>query len=84
METYNAFISLVKSYALKSIAGLGGIKAWVAKMILNYAIKLLQKIGVKVSENLKAKKELEEYEKIINNPNTTIEERRQADKDFLN
>lgn len=83
MEMYNAFIELVKAYALKSIAGLGGIKAWVAKLVLNFIIKTLKKIGIQVSENLKAKKELEEYEKKLNDPNASLEDRKEADKDFL-
>lgn len=83
MEVFNAFIALVKSYALKSIAGLSGFRAWVAKIIINQVVKILQKIGVKVAEQAKAKKELEEYENRIKNPNITPEERREADRNFL-
>jgi hypothetical protein len=83
MEIFNAFIALVKQYALKSIVGLSGFRAWVAKLIIDQVVKLLIKIGVGVAQKEKAKKELKEYEQVINKPNLPVEERRDADKDFL-
>lgn len=83
MNIYDAFIEIVKQYALQAIGGFRGFKLWVAKLVLNILIVTLKKIGVLVNERIKAERRLKEYEAIINNPETTPDERRDADRDFL-
>lgn len=80
----DTLISLLKSYALKSIAGLTGFKAWIAKKILDILLSGLKKIGVVLEEKKEAKESLKEYEEILKKPDLTEKERRDADKDFLN
>lgn len=80
---YDAFIEYIKQYALQAISGLTGFKLWVAKLLLKAFINILKSIGVKVEERIKAEQRLKEYEAIINNPATTPDERRDADRDFL-
>lgn len=83
MNLWNAFVEIVKQYALQAMSGLTGFKLWVAKLLLKAFINILKSIGVKVEERLKAEQRLKEYEAIINNPNTTPDERRDADRNFL-
>ena len=82
-ELWDAFIEIVKQYALKSIAGLSTLQAWLAKIVLNAVIKWLKKVGYLIKEKKEAKDELKEYEDKLNDPNLTEEERRDADRDFL-
>ncbi|RTL05258.1 hypothetical protein EKK58_08345 [Candidatus Dependentiae bacterium] len=83
MQIWGMFIELIKQYALKSMAGLTGLRLWVAKLILNAVIKSLNKLGVLIEQKIKAEKALKEYEDRLKNPELTEEERRDADKDFL-
>lgn len=83
MEIWNAFIELVKQYALQTVSGFRGFKLWAAKLVIKVIIGTLKKIGVMVDERIKAEKKLKDYEAIINNPATTPDQRRDADHDFL-
>ena len=83
MEMWNAFVEIVKQYALQAISGFRGFKLWVAKLAVKLIISTLKKIGVLVNERIKAEQRLKEYEAIINNPATTPDQRRDADRDFL-
>lgn len=80
---YDAFIEILKQYALQAISGLTGFRLWVAKIVVKLVINTLKKLGVAVNERIKAEERLKEYEAIINNPSTTPEQRRDADRDFL-
>lgn len=80
---YDAFIEYIKQYALQAISGLTGLRLWVAKLVVKLVINTLKKLGVAVNERIKAEQRLKEYEAIINNPATTPDERRDADRDFL-
>lgn len=83
MSLWNAFVEIARQYALQAMSGLTGFKLWVAKLLLKALINILKSIGVKVEERIKAEQRLKEYEAIINNPATTPDERRDADRDFL-
>lgn len=80
---YDAFIEIIKQYALQAISGFRGFKLWVAKLVVKLIINTLKELGVAVNERIKAEQRLKEYEAIINNPATTPDERRDADRDFL-
>lgn len=80
---YDAFIEILKQYALQAISGFRGLKLWVAKLVVKLIINTLKELGVAVNERIKAEQRLKEYEAIINNPETTPEQRRDADRDFL-
>ena len=80
---YDAFIEILKQYALQAISGFRGFKLWVAKLVVKLVINILKELGVAVNERIKAEQRLKEYEAIINNPATTPDERRDADRDFL-
>lgn len=80
---YDAFIEYIKQYALQAISGFTGLRLWVAKLVVKLVINTLKKLGVAVNERIKAEQRLKEYEAIINNPATTPDERRDADRDFL-
>ena len=80
---YDAFIEIIKQYALQAISGFRGFKLWVAKLVVKLIINTLKELGVAVNERIKAEQRLKEYEAIINNPATTPDERRGADRDFL-
>ena len=80
---YDAFIEIIKQYALQAISGFRGFKLWVAKLVVKLIINTLKELGVAVNERIKAEQRLKEYEAIINNPTTTPEQRRDADRDFL-
>jgi hypothetical protein len=80
---YDAFIEYIKQYALQAISGFRGFKLWVAKLVVKLIINTLKELGVAVNERIKAEQRLKEYEAIINNPATTPEQRRDADRDFL-
>ncbi|HQZ60246.1 MAG TPA: hypothetical protein PLQ39_11265 [Acinetobacter sp.] len=80
---YDAFIEIIKQYALQAISGFRGFKLWVAKLVVKLIINTLKELGVAVNERIKAEQRLKEYEAIINKPNVTPDERRDADRDFL-
>ena len=80
---YDAFIEILKQYALQAISGFRGFKLWVAKLVVKLVINILKELGVAVNERIKAEQRLKEYEAIINNPATTPDERRDSDRDFL-
>lgn len=80
---YDAFIEILKQYALQAISGFRGFKLWVAKLVVKLVINILKELGVAVNERIKAEQRLKEYEAIINNPATTPDERRDADRDFI-
>ena len=80
---YDAFIEYIKQYALQAISGLTGLRLWVAKLAVKLVINTLKKLGVAVNERIKAEQRLKEYEAIINNPDTTPDQRRDVDRDFL-
>lgn len=80
---YDAFIEIIKQYALQAISGFRGFKLWVAKLVVKLIINTLKELGVAVNERIKAEQRLKEYEAIINKPNLTPDERRDADRDFL-
>lgn len=80
---YDAFIEIIKQYALQAISGFRGFKLWVAKLVVKLIINTLKELGVAVNERIKAEQRLKEYEAIINNPATTPDERRDADREFL-
>lgn len=80
---YDAFIEIIKQYALQAISGFRGFKLWVAKLVVKLIINTLKELGVAVNERIKAEQRLKEYEAIINNPTTTPEQRRDADRDFI-
>ena len=80
---YDAFIEYIKQYALQAISGFRGLKLWAAKLVVKLVISTLKKLGVAVNERLKAEQRLKDYEAIINNPATTSDERRDADRDFI-
>ena len=80
---YDAFIEILKQYALQAISGFRGFKLWVAKLVVKLVINILKELGVAVNERIKAEQRLKEYEAIINNPETTPDQRRDADRDFL-
>ena len=80
---YDAFIEIIKQYALQAISGFRGLKLWVAKLVVKLIINTLKELGVAVNERIKAEQRLKEYEAIINNPATTPDQRRDADRDFL-
>lgn len=83
MNLWNAFVEIVKQYALQAMSGLTGFKLWVAKLLLKAFINILKSIGVKVEKRIKAEQRLKEYEAIISKPDITPEQRRDADRDFL-
>jgi hypothetical protein len=80
---YDAFIEILKQYALQAISGFRGFKLWVAKLVVKLVINILKELGVAVNERIKAEQRLKEYEAIINNPETTPDQRRDADRNFL-
>jgi len=80
---YDAFIEIIKQYALQAISGFRGFKLWVAKLVVKLIINTLKELGVAVNERIKAEQRLKEYEAIINKPNVTPDERRDADRNFL-
>lgn len=79
----DAFIEFLKSQALKAIAGLSGIKAILAKLLLKFVLDNLEKIITYFKQKKIEFDELEKYKEIINNSNTTPEERNNANRDFL-
>lgn len=83
MNLFDAFIEIVKQYALQAISGFRGFKLWAAKLAVKLIIGALKKVGVLVNERIKAEQRLKEYEAIINNPETTPDQRRDADRNFL-
>lgn len=83
MTLYDAFIEIVKQYALQAISGFRGFKLWAAKLLVKFFISTLKKIGVMVNERIKAEQRLKEYEAVINNPDITPDQRRDADNNFL-
>lgn len=83
MNYWNAFVEIVKQYALQSMAQLTGFRLWVAKLVLNYVIKSLKAIGVKIEQDQKAKEELKKDDEALKNPNLTDDERRKIDRDFF-
>lgn len=76
-------IDYAKSYALKSLAGLHGIQAIAAKFIYKFLVAFVNRLEVYAEEKEKARKKLDEYNKVINNPNSTAEEVSDAADDFL-
>ncbi len=83
MNLYDAFIEIVRQYALQAISGLTGFRLWVAKLLLKAFIVTLKKLGVLVNERIKAEERLKKAEQIANDPKTTPEERRDSDRDFI-
>lgn len=83
MKAWDAFTIIAKQYALQAISGLTGFRLWVAKILVKQFEKLLKSIGVGIDERQKAKEQLAKDDAIINNPSTTPDQRRDADRDFL-
>lgn len=81
------FVDLLKSYGVKAIAGLSGWKAWLANLILNKVYKALKIAAMRIYNFLitskEIKDELKKYDEIINKPNSTEEEIRDAGRDFI-
>jgi hypothetical protein len=82
-KLFDAFIELVKTFAIQYLLKFKGLKGWIAKLIFNRFVVILKKISVRIGQDQAAKERLEKYEQIISNPNTTPEDRRQAERDFL-
>lgn len=80
---YDAFIEIIKQYALQAISGLTGFRLWVAKLIVKLVVGVFKKLGVGVNERIKAEERLNKVEDIANNPATTPDQRRDADRDFI-
>ena len=76
-------IAALRGYALTAIAGLSGVPALIAKIALKYFIKFLEKLAILVEQKVVAKKALENYDKVLQNPNSTADEIRDAASDFL-
>lgn len=83
MKAWDAFTIIAKQYALQAISGLTGFRLWVAKILVKQFEKFLKSIGVAIDEKQKAKDQLAKDDAIITNPNTTPDQRRDADRDFL-
>ncbi|MFN3453437.1 MAG: hypothetical protein ACK41T_00655 [Pseudobdellovibrio sp.] len=68
-------------YILKTFVGMRAkIFIFIWKWV---ALPFLRRTKIYLKNQKEAQKELEEYERIINDPNTTDEERAKADEDFL-
>lgn len=82
-KLFDAFIGLLKTAALSGISKLGGFYGFIANIALNYTIKILKKVGVRIGENQDAAERLKKYEDRRNNPKTSPDDRRNAERDFL-
>lgn len=73
----------LQGYGLQAIAGLSGIRTILAKIFLKLIIKALKRFEVLQEQKKSAEKKLEDYDKVINKPDATKEEIRDAANDFL-
>lgn len=79
----DAFIEYLKQQALKAIAGLSGIKAILAKLLLKFLLDNLEKITTYIKQKKIEHDELEKYKKQLEKPDQKKEERNNANRDFL-
>lgn len=76
-------IAAIKSYAMKSAAGLSGFWAVLVEGLISYVIKQFKKLWKKHEDKKQAQEKLKDYQEKLEKPDASIEERRSADRDFL-
>lgn len=79
----DAFAELLKSNLLKAITGLTGWRAWLAKLAIKFLVKLVGIFAKYLEVKKEVKKDLEKYKKVINDPNSSADDIRDAAPDFL-
>jgi hypothetical protein len=87
MNKWAVFKELLKQYARKYLASLGGLRArlalFIADAIIKIVVKFLQELENKLREGKEAKDELDVYKRKINDPNSKAEDIRDAGRDFI-
>lgn len=82
------FVGLAKSLGVKFFLGLSGFQGWIANVFLNVIFKKIKELIKRFEIENQVKHEIENqkenYEKVINNPNSTADDVRRAGSDILN
>ncbi len=79
------FVKLLTSFGIKFFAGLSGIQAWLANIIINKLFKALKVAWNSAMKTIEDKKTLEEFKKEIEKPVDQIDpkKRDQLEEDIL-
>jgi len=78
-----ALKKLIVSYVLKASGIAGGIQGWIIGLLVKYGLKKAKEAVIVQEEKVKESKNLDDYESVIKNPNSTAEEVKDAGKKFL-
>lgn len=76
-------LEALKSYALSAVTGLVGWRAWLVRLFINLIFKLAKFLSNYLEVKHEVKENLEKYEKVINDPNSTADDIRNSAGDFL-
>ncbi len=80
---WDALAELIKSYLVKAATGLVGWRAWLANFLIKNIMKFLKILFTYLDTKHEVKVELEKYKKVLNDPNSTADDIRNAAPDFL-
>ena len=80
---WEALIETIKSYLLKATTGLVGWRAWVAKLLIKYAVKFLKMLFTYLDTKKEVEEQLKKYDEVINDPKSSADDIRNAAPDFL-
>lgn len=80
---FGALVDLVQGMLLKAVVGLVGWRAWLANLAINYMVKLLKVLLAYVETRSEVKQALEKYRTVLNDPNSTADDIRNAASDFF-
>jgi hypothetical protein len=78
-----ALEELFKAVLFKATSGLVGWRAWLAKLLIKYALKAVRRLINYAKVSKEVKENLKKYEKVINDPNATADDIADAGDDFL-
>ena len=78
-----ALIEYLKLKAIKVLAGASGFQALIARYALNLVIKLVIRAHKHLEVSKEVKENLDKYKKVIDDPNSTADDIRNAAPDFL-
>ena len=74
---------MVKSWAVSAMTGLTGWRLWLAKAVLKYAVAAAKKIASDAAVKAEISKQLDKTEGVLNDPNASADDIRNAGDDLL-
>lgn len=80
--------AIIKSLVVKTLLRLSGLRAWVASMFFNYiwkhVMRAIKMIRNKRQVNKEVNEQLKKYKEVINDPDASADDIKNAGSDLLN